>query len=358
MCVILFKPKEHHLSDELIKECWERNSDGCGFMYSKQRQLKVFKSADKLEPVLKKYREVVDEQKKNVIWHFRRATVGKVSDENTQPFIVNRYGWAHNGTIYKLKKKLLKDESDSLALGRMFLSENTIDPFAKFSEVLIEDFLDDDRLTIMNNNGSVVIFNQKEGEWDNNIWFSDPSWKKKGMGKIAYYGYGYDLPDTYGNQTRRNPNISEIHSDSIIKRDVKVGNLANAKDGYNIWSDGRVWDDDCDVPRYVNWQDHSDLILRGYCKKLFARPKREKIKSKKPNNYCHKYYASYLARSPELIPKKRVTLLARSLNEPSSLSTGSCYICSGAQIDDLTSITCNYCRSLSLENTLRRDGYI
>ena len=88
MCVILYKPKNVKLpSKTTLKNCWERNSDGAGFSYSKKDKVII----DKGYMTFKKFYKAIstgDYTNVDLVIHFRLATHGGVNQKNTHPFPV------------------------------------------------------------------------------------------------------------------------------------------------------------------------------------------------------------------------------------------------------------------------------
>lgn len=140
MCIIVAKPKSIALpSDEIIKNCWDGNSDGAGIMYVREGDKKVnitkgFLTLDEFKSSLK----ALNLQKEDLaVLHFRIATTGGISPGNTHPFpITNRLtdlkklnmatsvGIAHNGVL-SIKPKL-KNVSDTQEMIRTVLYSKDI----------------------------------------------------------------------------------------------------------------------------------------------------------------------------------------------------------------------------------------
>jgi hypothetical protein len=176
MCVIVYKPIGRTVSDDLLKECWKRNHDGIGFMFPGKSKVIVIKDKENIDKIIAKYRKMIPKEKEiPVIWHLRRATVGEVSAKNTQPFEEKNYAYCHNGTIESVKKIVEENESDSSALGRLYL--NHMNVFQESVKNIVERSIGWSRIALMNKHGNVAIINEAGGTWRDGIWFSNLKWE-------------------------------------------------------------------------------------------------------------------------------------------------------------------------------------
>ncbi len=97
MCVIIHKPKNVTIEENILRMCWDKNSNGAGFMYSEDNKLIVKRGYMKFKRFEKNFRNVED---KELIIHFRLASCGKVAPELCHPFKINEnLAVVHNGHI-------------------------------------------------------------------------------------------------------------------------------------------------------------------------------------------------------------------------------------------------------------------
>jgi len=341
--VIVYKPIDKEMSDDTIEKCWKANNDGCGFMYPTRKGLRLYKNSKELNPVLREYKKLIKDQKSvPVIWHFRIATVGSVKEENTQPFIGDKYGWAHNGTISKISKYLLTDESDTLGFGRMFLN-GSVDPFNPNTKILLEDFLGYNKVVIMNKNGEVTILNEASGSWNDGIWFSNQAWKT-----TTYYTYPlYDNEEDNTTQSTKWSKWSRHNNTSrVIVNNMKIGKKNGLGEGYNIWSDEEIWDEDANPPRYIHWSKHSDTELVEYCRNLFKKSSSTKSK----NKYFKPLFA---AKMDSIIDSETVDELEDRILEESLGKHGLSHFCfsCGSMVMDKDPF-CEWCKRTHMENAI------
>lgn len=116
MCIIAIKPKNKKLqSEEILKECFTRNHDGAGYMFTYNDEVIIKKGFMTYEEFYKSLNEdyfKYELENKNLVMHFRIGTSGKSKTGCTHPFsITNNYttlekirqrtniGICHNGII-------------------------------------------------------------------------------------------------------------------------------------------------------------------------------------------------------------------------------------------------------------------
>lgn len=117
MCIIVAKDKWHDLPrKEYLKNCFNNNSDGAGFMYVDNGKVIIDKGYMTYKNFEKHYNKLCNKynnfENKSLVMHFRIGTAGANSQENTHPYPITndkeilhkRYyetdlGMAHNGII-------------------------------------------------------------------------------------------------------------------------------------------------------------------------------------------------------------------------------------------------------------------
>ena len=118
MCIIVAKDKFTKLpKEEYLKNCFENNPDGAGFMYvDSTNNVVIDKGYMTYKSFLKRYKKLCrkynDFMNKGLVMHFRIGTAGANSRENTHPYPITydkdilhktyyrtKLGMAHNGII-------------------------------------------------------------------------------------------------------------------------------------------------------------------------------------------------------------------------------------------------------------------
>ncbi len=205
MCIAIFKPGDKTLSKELLSVCFENNNDGAGFAYINVdsqgiKRIKIKKSMT-FDGFWSKYERATRISPNSpFIIHFRIATHGTVDLFNCHPFKINEdLVFAHNGIISKVKKDAKKSDTQVFnetilkKLGKGLLFDNPV------VQELIEDYIGGSKLILMDVNGAFRIFNEKSGNTQDGVWFSNYSWKAKvTYTPKTYTGNYYGDYDSYG----------------------------------------------------------------------------------------------------------------------------------------------------------------
>ncbi|MDE1816698.1 MAG: hypothetical protein KGI11_09095 [Thaumarchaeota archaeon] len=250
MCVAVLKPEGLTISESILKNCFEANPDGAGLMYADRGQLHIEKGFFKFEEFLDRVNE---HQDKTLVLHCRIRTHGNIDAENCHPFRVNKkLGFVHNGTITGF---IDNDKSDTWLFNETILQPlvqrwGMLPLFSDPIKSLVEGRIGWSKLIFLNNKGEYQIFNEKDGRWDNGIWYSNSSY----LPRIKY------PLDTY--QGNYNRGSSKSPSD-IYKNPLKGGNYSNfqykkdkVETGVQIYLTEQVFDPSLKVSykRYTMWE--------------------------------------------------------------------------------------------------------
>lgn len=137
MCIIIVKEKGVELpSKKVLKQCYNSNPDGCGFMYNNENKVIIDKGYKTFEKFYEKLRVVdkrINLKNKSCVLHFRIGTAGKKNKGNCHPFPISDdknvlketfvetdIGVAHNGTILNFVQKN-SSMSDTMCFVKEFL---------------------------------------------------------------------------------------------------------------------------------------------------------------------------------------------------------------------------------------------
>lgn len=136
MCIIIAKNKGLNVpNNEILKNCWDNNSDGGGYMYNDGHTVHIhkgFMTYKAFKSHLEKTSKNVDLQNCDLVIHFRIATHGGVNAECTHPFTLSKnidvqkrlhckasIGVAHNGIIRNVDD--YKTHSDTMEYIKSYL---------------------------------------------------------------------------------------------------------------------------------------------------------------------------------------------------------------------------------------------
>lgn len=224
MCIAIYKPAHKELSEETLKNSWDANSDGAGFMYAEKKKLFIVKGLMTYEAFKKAYEP---HKNKECVLHFRISTHGKVDEANTHPFSIDKnLGMVHNGIINKVSCDVDKNMSDTWHFVEKFLKKfHSIYPQfwleAEFKK-LIENYILGSKFILMDNEGNCDIYNESVGTWDCECWFSNTSYKSYTRNLIPYKKEKH-------RQTPNHTNYSTQYPESPAYVDLKEGQIYSLK---------------------------------------------------------------------------------------------------------------------------------
>jgi hypothetical protein len=186
MCIAVAKPRDIKVRKKVLKECFRNNPDGVGFAYpsKKEKKVEIHKGYFSFRQFWADYRKI-QETGCPMIIHFRIATSGKVDGENCHPWRINKkHALIHNGILAHKIDLEHEDVSDTGLFTEHFFKPIFahgpalwLNPAFKW---LIEESIGNtNKIAILSADGEIRIFNEKQGEWDAGIWFSNKSYKEK-----------------------------------------------------------------------------------------------------------------------------------------------------------------------------------
>ena len=215
MCIAILKPDGENIKKDRLDNCFFNNDDGAGFMYAKDGILHFFKGFFKFKDFWNSYvKNVVKNGNPMTAIHFRIKTHGKTNVNNCHPFKVNeKLGFIHNGIINMVKQD---DKRSDTAMFNELILKKLPDGFIRNMAIvnLIEESIGSSKLVFLDNKGQFLISNESLGKWDNNVWYSNTTYKYRyTYYKQPVYGYAYGT-DSYlkqkGKKKKKKDKISLI----------------------------------------------------------------------------------------------------------------------------------------------------
>lgn len=227
MCIIVYKIAGKKIpSREILKNCFNNNNDGAGYMYADNGAVTIKKGFfdfndfyNQLKADAKKY----DLRNKALVLHFRIGTSGGLTKNKTHPFIltnksklINKYngdaitcnaGVVHNGVLHNYVYGGLSDTQNFIKDFLYNVYNSNLNENIK--NKIIKNELNGDKLIILNNDGSV----KKYGEfiYENGVYYSNTSYQARYYYTSKNYSSIYD----YDYKTiKADPNDDEITNDS------------------------------------------------------------------------------------------------------------------------------------------------
>ena len=178
MCIAILKPNDKTLDKELLETCSINNPDGCGFAYVDDNGDIIINKFMSFDEFWEEYSKVHNDR--TMLIHFRIATHGNVEIQNCHPFKLNdRMALIHNGIIsgYGSKTKNISDTRDFIAkvIGNISHKMWKNPSF----RTLVGKAIGYSKLAILDTDNNYYIINEDKGCWNNGVWFSNNSYKKK-----------------------------------------------------------------------------------------------------------------------------------------------------------------------------------
>ena len=170
MCVIIIKQKGNVMSREIAKTSSKINPHGLGIVWLDTFELEYCKSSE--------YNKLITERP--FIAHFRYATIGKVSTENTHPFVCGNNKdelLMHNGTVEGYGNA---NKPDSKALAEYLGTRDR-----REWKTILEQY-DSRFVTINTRTRSFQIYNRDLYTYRDGVWYSKANVLQDNL--VAVYG--------------------------------------------------------------------------------------------------------------------------------------------------------------------------
>lgn len=234
MCIIIHKPKEKRLTDDMLRCSWDSNYQGSGLMYAKDNKLIIEKGMMTFNDFESKYRELENE---NLILHVRHSSAGDINENNCHPFKVNDdLAFVHNGTFNTVKYGGTdKCHSDTWYFNEKFLkplvNKYGIDIiFDKTFKFLVKDYIKLNKIAFMDSRGRVSIYNSEKGEYNSGCWFSNCDYKVVRNRNIGNYSK-YNKYSNNSNSTKLIPydTYDDYYEDKRYNYGLNNTNIINGK---------------------------------------------------------------------------------------------------------------------------------
>lgn len=238
MCIIVVKDKNKPLpKDKYLKNCFENNPDGAGFMYLKNNQVIIDKGYMTYNSFEKRYRKLCkkfnDFKDLPLIMHFRIGTAGANSKQNTHPYpisddkrdlhktyIKTALGLAHNGIIHEYNpSKHEKDINDTQKFIMQYLYPlyKNWSTFYKNEKILNGiNSITDSKFAFLDKYGKIKLVGKFETDEDG-ILYSNSNYQDS-----WYYNYRYMYDDEYYLPSKYNKSDDTSNTISDYSYDLQL----------------------------------------------------------------------------------------------------------------------------------------
>ena len=255
MCIIVVKQGGYNIpSKDTLKTCFNNNSDGAGFMYTKNDKViidKGYLTFNKFYDRIEKLKKEIDTKTTPIVFHFRIGTSGAMDGSTTHPFELTNdiekltklknkcdIAIAHNGII-----RSYEDTTTTLNDTQLFIKD-FLYPLYKLNKNFyfkkdIQDIIlknTNSKFAILNSKGDIVTigdFIERDGILYSNYTFEDYKTRYD-----AYYSTKWDdlFEDDFESYTDFE-NLKEADFKEFVE---KLQPLLD--DEFAIADDGEIYD--------------------------------------------------------------------------------------------------------------------
>lgn len=267
MCIAIYKPAGAWATKRQLRTCFERNPDGAGYAWHDGTKVQLRKGFFTWRGFWKAFKRDVAAESPAFI-HFRIATRGKHDAERCHPFQLQGGVLMHNGPC--LNSRACSgdgDRSDSQQFAEDFVDGLTSQQFLRLKP-MIEDFAGSEKIAAMFDDGQVVICNEAQGHWFQQIWWSNHSYESYGIPRagrsLVYPGaVDDDAPDWWDFYDRGAPPARRIvtpysgfAADEVWSNKLKL----KIKQQLTIMDDVYKWDEAMHAYLMASVQDTAMVV--------------------------------------------------------------------------------------------------
>lgn len=224
MCILIHQTRGVTLSDDVIRDCYIRNTHGFGYIL---KNGKTEKGIYTIDEILQIYKNKL--AKKECFIHMRMRTHGDISRENCHPYPINNGGQLmHNGVMPEALNLKISKRSDTYHFAQKFLRNIDILHDENYRELLGAAIGSSNKLAIFIDDKFYII-NKQHGYMHFGAWFSNhyawSAWQDKS--DFTYktrYNYARYQPTLIKNQQNEESTTEQRELDEWDRPDVDVYN--------------------------------------------------------------------------------------------------------------------------------------
>lgn len=177
MCLAIFKPAKVKIPEERLSNGWISNPDGAGFAYVDRGKVVVEKGFMNLKDFLAAYKKTTEKFKSSpFLVHFRIRSMGDKTADNTHPFRIKDGVMIHNGGFDGTGAQHQTGPSDTRLFAQRFGDLFTFETLDKHKKDF-EEAIGWNKVAILYDDGKHIILNETKGEWVDDVWYSNFSWR-------------------------------------------------------------------------------------------------------------------------------------------------------------------------------------
>lgn len=270
MCIIIAKDKIGRLpKEEELKNAFEYNDDGAGFMYVDNGKVVIDKGYMTFESFMKHYKSLLkkynDFKNKSLVIHCRIGTSGRNTKGNTHPYpITNKVknlkkvhlsrediGIAHNGIIHGYGTATGLNDTQEYISKYLYPLYSHYKDFYKNKDMLYQiEMATGSKFAILDSSDNIYYV----GDFidDNGLNFSNNTYEK------SYYSYNYGYNYWYGNSYNQQKEVDSKTSTNDLEDYSGEYLIPLEKDWYvDLYGSGSVEK----VGDKIMWYDYETMEL-------------------------------------------------------------------------------------------------
>ncbi len=176
MCLAIYKPAATTIPAGYLYNGYSANYSkhcGSGIAWNEGGKLHVVKGILTFEQFIEQYKKV---EQHPMLVHFRLATHRPINQENCHPFTMcdGQFALIHNGVFQiEITNPDLSDTGN--------FCQQIMEPAIKNGKYknkrLMESIMGWNMACLMAASGEVILYNEKHGDWDDGVWYSNPGYQ-------------------------------------------------------------------------------------------------------------------------------------------------------------------------------------
>lgn len=281
MCIAIASKKNTRIPKKYLAEGFKNNPHGAGYIYVEKGVVKIEKGFFSFRSFWKSFRP---HQEKACVVHFRWATHGEKNKENCHPFSVieNTLAFVHNGQIHAMPKHDTFSDThqfNEIVLKSVVYDRHDIINQKGFQFLMEEAIGAGSKLVFLNKSEDMVIVNEKAGEWINEIWYSNCTYKQPRytQNSFVHQTYYYGQHNKHVAPVVHKPAATTTPTQLALPAHYSkgVGGLAEDISPYHEWldeicesvSDEYTFDTEGADGSFLTKEDVEELQMQGFMQK-------------------------------------------------------------------------------------------